>query len=66
MGEITDEQERGLLEAVKAGVGFAGWHGGVADSFRNNPNYQFMVGGQFVAHPGNILDYEVNIVDHEN
>ncbi len=66
MGEITGEQERGLLEAVKGGVGFAGWHGGLADSFRNNSNYQFMVGGQFVAHPGNIIDYEVNIVDHEN
>ena len=66
MGEITGEQERGLLEAVKGGVGLAGWHGGLADSFRNNPNYQFMVGGQFVAHPGGIVDYEVNIVDHEN
>jgi type 1 glutamine amidotransferase len=66
MGEITGEQERGLLQAVKGGVGLAGWHGGLADSFRNNPDFQFMVGGQFVAHPGNIIDYEVNIVDLEN
>ena len=66
MGEITDEQERGLLEAVKSGVGLAGWHGGLADSFRDNPNYQFMVGGQFVAHPGGIVDYEVDIVDCED
>jgi type 1 glutamine amidotransferase len=66
MGEITGEQERGLLEAVRGGVGLAGWHGGLADSFRNNPNFHFMVGGQFVAHPGNIIDYEVNIVDREN
>jgi type 1 glutamine amidotransferase len=66
MGEITGEQERGLLEAIKGGVGLAGWHGGLADSFRNNPDFQFMVGGQFVAHPGNIIDYEVNIVDREN
>jgi len=66
MGEITGEQERGLLEAVKGGVGLAGWHGGLADSFRDNPNFQFMVGGQFVAHPGNIIEYEVNIVDRED
>jgi type 1 glutamine amidotransferase len=66
MGEITAEQERSLLESVKGGVGLAGWHGGLADSFRNNPNYQFMVGGQFVAHPGGIVEYEVNIANRED
>jgi hypothetical protein len=66
MGTITREQEAALLEAVKGGVGFAGWHGGQADSFRNNTEYQFMVGGQWVAHPGNIIDYRVNIIDHED
>ena len=66
MGTITREQETGLLEAVASGVGLAGWHGGMADSFRNNPNYQFMVGGQWVAHPGNIIDYTVNIVAHDD
>jgi len=66
MGSITGEQERGLLNAVKSGVGFAGWHGGAGDSFRNNTEYQFMVGGQWVAHPGGILEYEVNIIDHDD
>jgi type 1 glutamine amidotransferase len=66
MGTITKEQEAGLLAAVKSGVGFAGWHGGQADSFRNNTEYQFMVGGQWVAHPGNIIDYRVNILNHED
>ena len=61
MGTITNEQEQGLLEAVKSGIGIAGWHGGMGDSFRNNVNYQFMVGGQWVAHPGGVIDYEVNI-----
>jgi type 1 glutamine amidotransferase len=65
-GTITREQETGLLEAVKSGVGIAGWHGGMGDSFRDNVNYQFMVGGQWVAHPGGIIDYEVNIIDHED
>jgi len=66
MDTLTPEQESGLLEAVKSGVGFAGWHGGVADSFRNSVEYQFMVGGQWVAHPGNIIDYKVNIIDHND
>jgi uncharacterized protein len=61
MSTITPEQEKGLLETIKAGTGYAGWHGGMADAFRNNTEYQFMVGGQWVAHPGNIIDYTVNI-----
>ncbi len=66
MGTITEEQEQGLLSAVESGVGFAGWHGGMSDAFRNNPTYQFMVGGQWVAHPGNVIDYEVNVLDHDD
>ncbi|GCE22628.1 ThuA domain-containing protein [Dictyobacter kobayashii] len=66
MGTITNEQERGLLSAVKNGVGIAGWHGCMADSYRNNTEYQFMVGGQWVAHPGNIIDYKVNITNHDD
>jgi type 1 glutamine amidotransferase len=62
MGTITKEQEAGLLAAVRSGANIAGWHGGMADSFRNNPDYQFMVGGQWVAHPGNVIDYAVTIV----
>ena len=66
MGTITGEQAQGLLNAVKTGVGFAGWHGGAGDSFRNNTGFQFMVGGQWVAHPGGTVEYEVNIIDHED
>lgn len=66
MGTITNEQENGLLEAIQSGVGVAGWHGCMGDSFRNNVNYQFMVGGQWVAHPGDIIDYTVNITNHDD
>lgn len=65
-GTITREQERGLLDAVQSGVGIAGWHGGMGDSFRDCVAYQFMVGGQWVAHPGNIIDYRVNITNHDD
>jgi type 1 glutamine amidotransferase len=66
MGEISREQSRGLLDAIKAGVGIAGWHGGMGDAFRQNTEYQFMVGGQWVAHPGGIVEYEVTIIDHDD
>ena len=66
MGDITSQQQSGLLNAVKSGVGIAGWHGGMGDSFRLNTEYQFMVGGQWVAHPGNIITYTVNIINHED
>ncbi len=66
MGSITGEQERGLLDAVRNGVGLAGWHGGLGDSFRNNTEYQYMVGGQWVAHPGGSIDYDVDIKDKKD
>ncbi len=66
MGEISGDQCKGLLSAVRQGVGIAGWHGGMGDSFRQNVDYQFMVGGQWVSHPGGIVDYEVNIIDHQD
>jgi len=66
MGTINNDQEKNLLEAVNSGVGIAGWHGGMGDSFRNNTEYQFMVGGQWVAHPGGVIDYEVNITNHND
>ena len=66
MGQITGDQEKALEEAVKSGVGLAGWHGGLGDSFRNNTEYEFMVGGEWVAHPGGVIDYRVNITDHKD
>ena len=67
MSSISREQEAGLLDAVRErGVCVGGWHGGMADAFRQNTEYQFMVGGQWVAHPGNIIDYRVNVHDQEH
>lgn len=63
MSDIKPEQERNLEEAVKSGVGLAGWHGGLADAHRSAVEYQFMVGGQWVAHPGGVIDYDVDITN---
>jgi type 1 glutamine amidotransferase len=65
MGEIGREELKGLLSAVSAGTGLAGWHGGLCDAFRNATEYQFMTGGQWVAHPGGKVEYEVNFVSDE-
>lgn len=64
MGELSAEQERNLCDAVSTGVG--GWHGGMGDAFRASTNYQFMTGGQFVSHPGGIIDYRVEIADPDH
>jgi type 1 glutamine amidotransferase len=66
MSRIGGEQEAGLLQAVRDGVGLAGWHGGMADAFRDSVAYQFMVGGQWVAHPGDIVRYRVHIARPED
>lgn len=63
MGAISPEQRDAVLVAVREhGVGIAGCHGGMCDSFREDTEWQFMTGGQWVAHPGNdgVL-YRVNI-----
>ena len=61
MGEIKGEQSAALQNAVRGGVGLAGWHGGMCDAFRQDTGYQFMTGGQWVAHPGGPIDYRVII-----
>ena len=62
MGQIEKEWVGNVSEAVQSGVGLAGCHGGMCDAFRDNVDWQFMTGGQWVAHPGNDgVEYVVNI-----
>jgi type 1 glutamine amidotransferase len=61
MSKIEKDEIANLSQAVRNGVGLAGYHGGMGDAFREAVEYQFMCGGQWVAHPGNIIDYRVNI-----
>jgi uncharacterized protein len=66
MGTIAPDRLASLAGAVAGGVGLAGFHGGMGDAFRDATDFQFMVGGQFVAHPDGIKDYDVRIVDRES
>jgi len=63
MSQMSARESKGLRDAIARGVGLAGCHGGLGDSFRNDTEYQYMVGGQFVKHPGGQIDYEVSISD---
>jgi uncharacterized protein len=66
MGTIADGQLAGLLDAAASGVGVAGFHGGMGDAFRGSPDFQWLVGGQFVSHPDGIKEYDVRIADGES
>jgi hypothetical protein len=75
MSEISREASRGLRAAVERGTGLAGWHGGIADSYRNDADYLQLIGGQFATHPSkhpdqcagdetdNFLPYTVDLTD---
>ncbi|SBS73319.1 ThuA domain-containing protein [uncultured Microbacterium sp.] len=75
MSEISAPALVGLRDAVAAGTGLAGWHGGIADSYRSSSDYLQLIGGQFATHPGkhpderhgdetdNYLPYTVEITD---
>ena len=75
MNTIAPEELAGLTRAVIGGAGLAGWHGGIADSYRNSADYLQLIGGQFAHHAAvpqdertgeqadHYLDFTVNIVD---
>lgn len=75
-GNMTKDQEDGLLDLVGKGCGLGGWHGHMGDAFRDRPTYHFLIGGQFVAHPpgwpdnpvpsDDYVDYDVTVTapDH--
>lgn len=61
MGELDGKLCGNVSGAVASGVGLAGNHGGMCDAFRNNTEWQFMTGGNWVSHPGGIIDYKVEV-----
>lgn len=66
MSKIEKQELENLTKAVRGGTGLAGFHGGMGDAFRDAVEYQFMCGGQWVAHPGNIIDYRVNVLRRDD
>jgi type 1 glutamine amidotransferase len=66
MAKVEKTQLDNLSRAVRGGVGLAGFHGGMCDAFRDAVEYHFMCGGQWVAHPGSIIDYRVNVLRRDD
>ena len=66
MLSINRNELKGLVRAISRGTGLAGFHGGLGDSFRNSTEYQYVIGGQFVSHPGGQVLYDVNIIDKKD
>src|SRR5260370_42130618 len=52
MATIERAEFAGLRAAIEAGTGMACWHGGIADSYRNNSGYLHLTRRQFARHPG--------------
>ena len=61
MSKISREAANNFAAAVEGGVGVGGHHGTMNDAFHDSPIYQFVTGGQWVSHPGNIIDYTVDV-----
>src|SRR6476620_10420269 len=74
MSTIADDELAGLRTAIEHGTGMAGWHGGIAASYRNSSDYLHLIGGQFACHPGkapgerigdmsdNYMPYRINML----
>lgn len=65
-GKLEDRYCFNLSDAIASGVGLAGCHGGMNDAFRNNIEYQFMVGSQWVSHPGDTWYHHISDLSQEN
>lgn len=64
VGELTDSQEAGFLNYIRAGGGFFGLHTAAA-SFRESEGYHGMLNGYFNGHSP-YMDFTVNISDVEH
>jgi len=65
-GNLSGELCGNVSKAVASGVGMAGNHGGMCDSFRENTEWQFITGGNWISHPGGMIDYKVNLVKNSS
>ncbi|AJY46752.1 ThuA domain-containing protein [Martelella endophytica] len=65
-GELASDRMERLIAAVRCGTGLAGYHMGLATSFRASVPFRYAASCYWVAHPGNIITYRVDIArpDH--
>jgi type 1 glutamine amidotransferase len=56
-----DTMSRFISAIREAGTGLAGYHMGLATSFRDSVPFRYAASCYWVAHPGNIITYRVDI-----
>lgn len=62
-GVLAPDKMDNLVAAVRAGTGLAGYHMGLATTFRSSVPFRYMASVYWVQHPGNIITYRVEIGD---
>jgi type 1 glutamine amidotransferase len=65
-GTLAPEKLARLVAAVRAGTGLAGYHMGLATSFRDSVPFRYAASCYWVAHPGNIITYGVDVVQPDH
>ncbi|MFK4811719.1 ThuA domain-containing protein [Devosia sp. ZW T5_3] len=60
-GQLPREKMANLVTAIRAGTGLAGYHMGLATSFRDSVPFRYAASCYWVSHPGNIITYRVDI-----
>ena len=64
--EIEKQAALNLAAAVRAGTGLGGHHAAMATSFRRATDFHYLSGVQWVAHPGNIIDFTVDVAQPDD
>ena len=60
-GRLERDKMARLVAAIRAGTGLAGYHMGLATSFRDSVPFRYAASCYWVAHPGGIIPYRVEI-----
>ncbi|KQT45856.1 hypothetical protein ASG47_12990 [Devosia sp. Leaf420] len=65
-GTLAPEKMANLIAAIRAGTGLAGYHMGLATTFRASVPFRYAASCYWVQHPGNIITYTVDVTrsDH--
>jgi uncharacterized protein len=65
-GVLAPEKMNTLIAVIRAGTGLAGYHMGLATSFRASVPFRYAASCYWVQHPGNIITYRVDVTrpDH--
>ena len=65
-GHLSPESMENLLNAIHNGTGMGGFHHCMATTFRDVPRFRYAAGSTWVAHPGNIIRYRVEITQPDD